>query len=102
MVTLTLRFFIDNAVDRIANADGGMVEGEGEIERVACLCFTDLFTTRGPGDIRMLLSCISVRVADNMNIFLQSEFIVEEVLLAVWGMAPVKVAGSDGTPALFY
>lgn len=87
---------------RIANADGGMIEGEGEIERVAYLCFTNLFTTQDPRDIRMLLFCISIRVTDDMNAFLQFEFIVEEVLLAVWGVAPDKVAGSDGMPALFY
>ncbi|KAG8480903.1 hypothetical protein CXB51_025462 [Gossypium anomalum] len=43
-----------NIADGIEGTDWSLVEGEGEIERVACQYFTDLFTTQGPGDMNRL------------------------------------------------
>ncbi|MBA0679785.1 hypothetical protein Goari_011534, partial [Gossypium aridum] len=84
-----------NAIDHIIVADRIMVEGSKEIERVACHHFAKLFMSQGLGDMSRLLLGIMPSITDDMSTYFCSNFSADEVHLAVQGMAPTKVAGSD-------
>ncbi|KAH1046373.1 hypothetical protein J1N35_037157 [Gossypium stocksii] len=82
--------------------DGQIVSKSKEIENIAQVYFSDLFTTRGIGDLNHILSGINHCVSDNMNQALVASYKEVEIVEALKGMGPTKASKADGFPAIFY
>jgi hypothetical protein len=86
---------------KIKGEDGVEVEGEGA-KAIVTNYFTSLFTPMAGVDTHRVLDAVTPRVTDQMNEFLSSDYMEDEVKKALNDMGDLKTLGADGTPAIFY
>ncbi|KAA3477472.1 reverse transcriptase [Gossypium australe] len=102
-------FFYKSASQRRINQIRGLqrsgesvATNEKEIEEIARRYFTDLFESRGVGDVTHILSGIKSCISESMNQKLIAPYTESEIIEALKGMGPTKAAGFDGFSAIFY
>ncbi|KAA3485547.1 reverse transcriptase [Gossypium australe] len=61
-----------------------------------------LFSSDGVADPKKILAGVDSCISPDMNEVLNSPFTADEILVALKGMRPLKVPGSDRFPALFF
>ncbi|KAA3460789.1 reverse transcriptase [Gossypium australe] len=91
-----------NLIKGLQRADGSLATNEREIEEVARRYFSDLFESRGVGDVTRILSGIKSCISDSMNQSLIAPYTEDEIVEALKGMGPTKASGFDGFPVIFY
>ncbi|KAA3476719.1 reverse transcriptase [Gossypium australe] len=91
-----------NRIRGLQRTDGSLATNEREIEKVARRYFSDLFESRGVGDVTHILSGIKSCISDSMNQSLIAPYTEDEIVEALKGTGPTKASDFDGFPAIFY
>ncbi|XP_042952211.1 uncharacterized protein LOC122289292 [Carya illinoinensis] len=95
---------IKNRIKEIKDANGQLVNEQGEMERVLSMYFQNLFASTNPTmeAIDECLRGIRPRVTLVMNEDLQRPYVEEEIRIALKQMASLKSPRPDGYEACFY
>ncbi|KAA3466249.1 reverse transcriptase [Gossypium australe] len=91
-----------NFITKLVTDDGKEIVEDTELQEVAKNYFEKLFSSEGVADPKRILEGIDSSISPEMNEVLNSPFTADEILVALKGMGPLKVPGSDGFPALFF
>ncbi|KAH1106130.1 hypothetical protein J1N35_009898 [Gossypium stocksii] len=91
-----------NRIRGLQRQDGVLATDNREMENIAQEYFSDLFTSRGIGDLEHILSGIRLCVSDIMNQNLVAIYKEDEIMEALKSMGPTKASGANGFPAIFY
>ena len=91
-----------NYITRLHDANGNWCTNQQQIWDTIVDFYTNLFTSNRPDHLEEVIDVIPEVVTAEMNASLTSEFTALEVEVALKQMAPLKAAGPDGMPPLFY
>ena len=72
------------------------------MQEVAVKYFKNLFESQRTSNFDEILEAINPRVKDEMNNFLQLDFVAEEIHKVMRQIHPTKAPSSDGMLALFF
>lgn len=75
---------------------------KGELQALAPRYFKVLFTASPTSNCEKLLTTIQPCISKLLNKELMADFTEEEVIEALKSVAPLKAAGNDGFPAIFF
>ncbi|KAL4311379.1 hypothetical protein GQ457_01G013910 [Hibiscus cannabinus] len=91
-----------NHVSELDSALGQYIQDPHDMARVAMEYFHNMFASQSPTDVDRVLQGIVPCIKTEMNASLNRDFTLDEVLVAIKTMSPLKAAGEDGLGALFY
>lgn len=73
-----------------------------EVKEEISSFYENMYTSQGYRPMNELLDCVTPRVTEPMNEFLEKDYVAAEVKQALFDMAPSKAPGLDGFTAGFY
>ncbi|KAK5842664.1 hypothetical protein PVK06_005045 [Gossypium arboreum] len=73
-----------------------------EVESIAKGYFSDLFMSRGIGNMDHILSRVHSCILESMNLILLAIYADAEIIKALKRMGPIKASGADGFSTIFY
>ena len=84
------------------NEQGKWCEDERELEQITTDYFKNLFKSQRSNSSSEILDALEVKVTDEMNAFLLTEFTSEEIHTVIKQMHPTKALRPDSTHAIFF
>ncbi|KAA3467258.1 reverse transcriptase [Gossypium australe] len=91
-----------NRIRGLQRSDGSLDIDCIEIGEIACDYFSDLFDSRGIGNLDHILLWVSCCISDSMNQSLTAAYTKEEIDEALKRMGPTKASDPDGFPTIFF
>ncbi|KAA3489697.1 reverse transcriptase [Gossypium australe] len=91
-----------NRISWLQRIDGSLATNEREIDDIARAYFSNLFESRGVGDVKHILSGVKSCISDSMNQSLTTPYTEAEIAEALKGMGPTKASDFDGFLVIFY
>ncbi|KAA3453713.1 reverse transcriptase [Gossypium australe] len=91
-----------NRVEELVDNKGNIHESNADLLELSTNYFNSLFSSKGVGDLSLILERIEPCITQLMNKDLEKNFTYEEVCLALKEMGPLKASGEDGLGVIFY
>ncbi|KAA3483062.1 reverse transcriptase [Gossypium australe] len=84
-----------NRIRGLQRIDGSVTKNEKEIDEITRRYFTDLFESRGVGDVTHILSGVKSCMSESRNQNLMVPYTEMDIIEALKGMGPTKAAGAE-------
>ena len=91
-----------NFIKGLRDSEGRWQSEEDTYTKIFVDYYADLFTTSNPQNLENIVEGVQRVVTEEMNSKLTATYTMEEVVVAIKEMAPLKAPGPDGMPPLFY